>query len=102
MYISRIAEGEIPQRHKDAGSALGKRLAALDKVRMTQQSQRAQTVQKTQCISFAEMLSQAQQAQKTQPAEKLDSSARGLVGERAHEMLADSETQVARVVSGWK
>ncbi len=99
MYISRIAEGEIPQRHKDAGSALGKRLAALDKARKIQG---AQTVQETQCVSFAEMLSQAQQAQKTRPAEKLDSAARGLVGERAHEMLAASETQVARVVSGWK
>lgn len=61
-------------------------------------AQETQSVQETQRISFAEMISQAQQAQKKQPAEKVTLGA----GEKLFEMLAVSETQVARVLSGWK
>ena len=119
MNISRITEGEIPQRYKDAGTALAKRLAAFDKaeasqkmgltqqvqetqaVQQTQQVQDIQTAQETQRISFAEVLLQVQQAQKAQPVEKPDSAALNL-GARAFETLSASETQMARVVLGWK
>lgn len=98
MNITRIAEGEIPQRYKDAGSALAKRLATFDKAespQKAQQVQKVQSVQQTQQVSFAETLSQVQQAQKPVPA------VQGL-SERTLETLAASERLMARVVSGWK
>lgn len=104
MNITRIAEGEIPQRYKDAGSALAKRLATFDKAespQKAQQVQKVQSVQQTQQVSFAETLSQVQQAQKTQPAQKPVLAVQGL-SERTLETLAASERLMARVVSGWK
>lgn len=110
MNITRIEEGEIPQRYKDAGSALAKRLAAFDKaeglekaraLQKAQSVQQIQGVQQTQQVSFAETLSQVQQAQKTQPAQKPVLAVTGL-GESALGTLAASERLMARVVSGWK
>lgn len=109
MNISRIMEGEIPQRYKDAGSALAKRLAAFDKetsqkAQATQKVQGAHGVQQIQVaqearrVSFAEMLSKAQMAQSAKKAEPVSL----VPGERAFEPLAASERLTARLVSGWK
>lgn len=101
MNISRIMEGEIPQRYKDAGSALAKRLAAFDRAEASQKARQAQQVQVAQearRVSFAEMLSKAQMAQSAKKPEPVALAS----GERAFEPLAASERLAARMVSGWK
>lgn len=110
MNISRIMEGEIPQRYKDAGSALAKRLAAFDRAEASQKARAAQKVQGAQGVqqiqvaqearhvSFAEMLSKAQSAQSAKKPEPVALAS----GERAFESLAASERLAARLVSGWK